>query len=162
MIYTRTETGKIGVVIWGVQFRTTDILTIVESARSNEIAAISGAADNEFYRRLKAIKDYHRRYTNDGIEPMELEFLNRNLEEDEDVEAAFTGEEALGKYLDLNVSFEQYLNLKGVKREKMTYLAYLNEFDRFEDIAKETKSTPDYTKYVTHTCQNSFRCVTCC
>ncbi|TPX40422.1 hypothetical protein SeMB42_g06009 [Synchytrium endobioticum] len=121
-----------------------------DDSRKNEIAAISGATDfSEFYQRLRAIKDYHRRYPNEGYEPFEAEFINRDTEKEaEELEACFTGEEALGKYLDLHVRFEQFLNLKGVKREKGTYLSYLNEFDKFEDISKETRSAADYSKYI--------------
>lgn len=47
-----------------------------------------------------------------------------------ELETMFSGEEAYGKFLDLNLIFEQYLNLKGVK--KVGYLAYLSDCDKFE------------------------------
>ncbi|TPX33358.1 hypothetical protein SmJEL517_g03725 [Synchytrium microbalum] len=123
-----------------------------DESRKNEISAISGATEfTEFYQRLKSIKEYHRRYPNEGFEPFEMEFANRDVIKEEQgmlVDASFTGEEALGKYLDLHILFEQYLNLKGVKGEKMTYLGYLNDFDKFE-VSKETRASSDYFKYVT-------------
>lgn len=38
--------------------------------------AISGATEfSEFYERLKNLKDYHRRYPNEVVEPLELELV---------------------------------------------------------------------------------------
>lgn len=55
------------------------------SARKTEIDALSGANEfSEFYARLKSVKDYHRRYPNESVEPLELEFLNQAQKERED------------------------------------------------------------------------------
>jgi splicing factor 3A subunit 3 len=60
------------------------------------------------------------------------------------IESMFSGEESHGKYLDLNSVFELYVNLPNSK--KLNYLAFLGEFDNFEIIPKETKSTADYAR----------------
>ncbi|RUS25551.1 hypothetical protein BC938DRAFT_471988, partial [Jimgerdemannia flammicorona] len=110
-----------------------------DGARKTEIDALSGANEfSEFYARLKSVKDYHRRYPNESVEPLELEFLNqaqKEREDDgEDQTTLFSGEEGGGRFLDLNAVFERYLNLKGVR--KMDYLIYLSEFDDFEGTLK--------------------------
>ena len=54
-------------------------------ARKTEIDALSGTSEfSEFYGRLKAIKDYHRRYPNETVEPLELEFINQSKQNGDD------------------------------------------------------------------------------
>lgn len=51
----------------------------------------------------------------------------------------FTGEEFLGRYLDLINLHEQHSNLgHGIKR--MNYLQYLDEFDNFDKIPRQAKN----------------------
>ncbi|KAI9358577.1 hypothetical protein DFJ73DRAFT_144259 [Zopfochytrium polystomum] len=119
-----------------------------EGQRKAEINAISGATEfSEFYQRLKDVKDYHRRFPNESVEPMELQFMKMEQEQEvEGLEAIFTGEERLGKFLDLNAVFELYINLKNIK--KVTYQAFIGEFDKFEEVPAETKSTAEYSKFL--------------
>ncbi|RUS17999.1 hypothetical protein BC937DRAFT_89252, partial [Endogone sp. FLAS-F59071] len=121
-----------------------------DGARKTEIDALSGANEfSEFYARLKSVKDYHRRYPNESVEPLELEFLNQAQKEreDEELDKLFSGEEGGGRFLDLNAIFERFVNLKGVR--KVDYLMYLSEFDDFEGLyPKETKKTVEYKQYL--------------
>ncbi|CAG8556524.1 7632_t:CDS:10 [Ambispora leptoticha] len=118
-----------------------------DGARKNEIDALSGTSEfSEFYGRLKAIKDYHRRYPNETVEPLELEFINQAKENGEDdLDKLFSGEEGSGRFLDLHALHEQYVNLKNIK--KLEYLTYLGEFDHFSDYSKENKHG-EYVKYL--------------
>lgn len=51
----------------------------------------------------------------------------------------FTGEEFLGRYLDLTSLHEQHSNLgHGIKR--VNYLQYLDEFDLFDKIPRQAKN----------------------
>jgi splicing factor 3A subunit 3 len=63
----------------------------------------------------------------------------------------FTGEEEYGKYFDLTIIHELYLNLPGIKR--LTYLQYLDSFDVFTppqcNIKRPDKMTDQYFAYVT-------------
>ncbi|KAJ3328122.1 hypothetical protein HDU76_010547 [Blyttiomyces sp. JEL0837] len=119
-----------------------------DGSRKAEIAAITGATEfSEFYQRLRAIKDYHRRYPNETVEPMELEFVKRDPEqEQEELDALFSGEEHHGRFLDLNGVFELYVNLKNVK--KLNYQAYLAEFENLASIPRDTKLSAEYEKYL--------------
>lgn len=65
-----------------------------------------------------------------------------------DLDPLFSGEEMLGKYLDLNTFHSKYINLKGVKKD-IPYHAYLSQCDEFEkSIPKETKKTNEYASYL--------------
>ncbi|CAJ0750125.1 6395_t:CDS:2, partial [Entrophospora sp. SA101] len=56
-----------------------------DGARKSEIDALSGTSEfSEFYARLKSTKDYHRRYPNETVEPLELEFINQAKQITED------------------------------------------------------------------------------
>ncbi|KAI8805888.1 hypothetical protein BJ742DRAFT_818551 [Cladochytrium replicatum] len=136
-----------------------------DGMRKSELSTLLSGSDvseysqSEFYERLKAVKDHHRRHPNEVVEPMDLQFTNRDLSRDEEaVENLFTGEENLGKFLDLHVHFEQYVNLKGVKelyyqkdkskRINTGYIEYVSEFSRFDRVPKETRTSSEYSTYL--------------
>ena len=58
----------------------------------------------------------------------------------------FTDEEGYGKYLDLNETFQKYINLKGIDR--ISYLQYLAEYDHMFAIPREKKNTQEYKRYL--------------
>ncbi|CAI2161914.1 8692_t:CDS:2 [Funneliformis geosporum] len=122
--------------------------TTTLTARKAEIDALSGTSEfSEFYGRLKSIKDYHRRYPNETVEPLELEFINQSKQngDDDELDKLFSGEEGSGRFLDLHALHERYVNLKNVK--KTDYLTYLTEFDHFSEYPKEHKYG-EYLKYL--------------
>ncbi|KAI8885730.1 hypothetical protein K501DRAFT_245453 [Backusella circina FSU 941] len=120
--------------------------------RQSEMEALSGSSEfSEFYERLKVIKEHHRKYPNEPVEPPEMEFIHLNQTKDEadfeELEKLFSGEESFGRYLDLNTLHTLYINLKGVK--KLDYLQYLSEFDDFSHAyPKSIKTTEDYRNYL--------------
>ncbi|KAF9976560.1 hypothetical protein BGZ73_008315 [Actinomortierella ambigua] len=119
-----------------------------DGSRKKEIDAISGANEfEEFYNRLRIVKDHHRRYPNETVEPMELEFVleTPTPEQLASLDSQFTGEESVGRYLDLHELHHMFMNLKNFKRA--SYLQYLSEFTLFEQIPKEDKNS-DYQKYL--------------
>ena len=61
--------------------------------------------------------------------------------------AQFSGEEALGRYFDLNALYERYLNLKHIPRPERGYLGWLETFDQTEKIPKASKNN-DYLQYL--------------
>ncbi|KAI8334018.1 hypothetical protein BC941DRAFT_454794 [Chlamydoabsidia padenii] len=115
---------------------------------------------DEFYEQLGQIKDHHQKYPNEPIEAPEFEFMRnmnqQDYEEDDNMEEAednnlFSGEENLGRYVDLNELHAEYLNLKGVDR--LDYIPYLDRFDRFTDpkvYPINLKSNNDYRLYLDH------------
>lgn len=82
-----------------------------------------------------------------------MEIAAANPEEEEaELEGRFTGEEAFGKYLDLHEQHELFLNLTPAKDEdsegrRVTYLAYISDFDKFDRIPRTSKSRAAYEKW---------------
>jgi len=64
--------------------------------------ALSGEF-NEFYRRLKVVKDYHRRFPNEVVDPMDEEFLQLALDRQEGV-ASMSCQSAAVAVLPFNVA----------------------------------------------------------
>lgn len=135
--------------------RLLDIYNDPEKPLEKEAQAIStGDQFEEFYKQLDEIKDFHKQYPNEPIENLERAYKRRQPGDGEaprvDVDAMFTGEEGFGKFLDLTMIHEQYLNLPGVKR--LPYTQYLGIFDEFTppamNIKRKDKVSDKYFSYV--------------
>ena len=115
-----------------------------DGMRREELMRHSGHEEfTEFYRRLKQIKDFHRKFPNDIEEPMSAIFSRL---EEERVEpelviplVSFSDEEGYGRYIDLHEHHRTFCSLKGVAR--MDYLTYLSTFDRLADIKRDLKNS---------------------
>ncbi|XP_060525947.1 splicing factor 3A subunit 3 [Cylas formicarius] len=122
-----------------------------DGQRKAEVAALTGPNEfQEFYSRLKQIKDFYRKHPNEISVPMSVEFdelgkARENPTEEMANLVEFTDEEGYGKYLDLHECYEKYINLKGI--EKVDYITYLGMFDQLYDVPKERKSG-EYRKYL--------------
>jgi len=120
-----------------------------DGLRKDEVAALSGPHEiTEFYRRLKQIRDFHRQHPNEISIPMSVEFDDFcKLKENTDDEpwVVFTDEEGYGKYLDLHDAYNKYCNIKGL--EKITYIKFLDVFDKLDEIPKE-KKVANYRTYL--------------
>lgn len=118
----------------------------------SEIAAMQTNEFNEFYLRLKNVKDFYRNHQNEIAIPIGAEYEKFVQDRESDINLVdFTDEEGYGKFLDLNENFNRYINLKGIvgtNFSKIDYLTYLNTFDRFYDIPKEKKFHSGYEKYL--------------
>ncbi|BGO89625.1 hypothetical protein NBRC10512_001523 [Rhodotorula toruloides] len=135
--------------------------------RNREIDALSGGGAQggdlaEFYQRLAKVKDYHRKYptaTNVRVGgDREVDFAALEGGDAEWLDKKFTGEEALGRYLDLHELHDEWNNLAppsssgqasagGWKR--YTYLQYLGAVTNFS-LSPQLKSSPAYAKYLTN------------
>lgn len=130
-----------------------------QESRTHEIQQIStGDTYATFYDELNKIKDFHKRYPNEPVENLERAY--KRAEDGGppggfagDINTIFTGEEAFGRFFDLTLPHEDYLNLPGVKNvRKLTYLQYLDNFDVFTPpkciISPQEKMTDQYFAYV--------------
>ena len=127
--------------------------------RKEELDALSGANEfTEFYKRLKTIKDYHRKFPNEAAIPMDAEFTDLPAQREhlvEELETLFSGEESFGRFLDLHPLYDQFINLMANRSDthsaneadKATYTQYVNDFDKFDAIPRE-KKTPEYKRYI--------------
>jgi len=121
--------------------------------RDKEIQAIGGPNEfAEFYSRLKTLKDIHRKNPNETARPLTIEFqeMITFIQDPDRVEkevVRFSDEEGYGKFLDMHLLFEQYINLKGVNR--IEYITYISKFDNLYDISMDkTKKTGAYRSYL--------------
>jgi len=110
-----------------------------DGARQKEIDNLAGNnVLSIFYERLKEIKDYHRRFPNLTIEKLEPPSLEDETEEEVPY-AEFTGEEGYGKYIDIHIIYEKYVNMRQFKDNRVDYLHFLDKFHIFYDIPKALK-----------------------
>ena len=61
--------------------------------------------------------------------------------------ADFSGEEAKGRYVDMHLLHEEYLNLKNI--ERVGYTAYLKLAPRLTEVPQATARSASYAKYLT-------------
>ncbi|KAK5993779.1 Pre-mRNA-splicing factor sap61 [Cladobotryum mycophilum] len=142
-----------------IQIQSKSLLGIYKDesgARAREIQHIgTGDPFEEFYKQLKEVRDHHARYPNEQAENSEQRYRPRKVAESGEplpyiVDSLFSGEEAYGRFFDLNTCHEAYLNLPNVKR--LTYLQYLETFDNFAagfgGVKRSEKLTDQYFQYV--------------
>ncbi|WAR09079.1 SF3A3-like protein [Mya arenaria] len=132
--------------------RTRNLLD-VSRLRKEEVQALYGPNEfQEFYSRLKQLKDFHRKHPNEISVPMSMEFdeINKMRENADDNTnmVEFSDEEGYGKYLDLHECHTHFINLKGM--EKIDYISYLSTFDHLFDVPKERKNAAykEYLQYL--------------
>lgn len=130
-----------------------------KDARMQEVQSLStGDTYATFYDEYSKIKDFHKRYPNEPVENLERAYKNAEHGGPPggfvgDIDNMFTGEEAFGRFFDLTMLHEEYLNLPGVKGvRKLTYLQYLDAFDAFTPpkctLTQQEKMTDQYFSYV--------------
>ncbi|KAF2021203.1 hypothetical protein BU24DRAFT_361813 [Aaosphaeria arxii CBS 175.79] len=129
-----------------------------EGERERELRDLStGETMDSFQKEIASIRDFHRRYPNEGFENLEKMYKRRSPEEQaaviRHVETMFTGEEGFGRYFDLTTLHEQYLNLPGHQHaRRLTYLQYLDAFDVFtppqSSITRSSKLSESYFQYL--------------
>jgi splicing factor 3A subunit 3 len=112
------------------------------SARHKEIESMAGATNefDKFYQEYTELRGINVKHPNLQVEDLEKNYRKRSREEMEDdpITNMFTGEESLGRFLDLNILHEMFLNLRGVP-PSMQYIQYLNEFQLFRKFNPKTK-----------------------
>ncbi|KAH8664449.1 hypothetical protein BX600DRAFT_381884 [Xylariales sp. PMI_506] len=135
-----------------------------DGTRSKEIQQIgTGDPMDEFYKQLTEVKAFHAKYPNEPVENLERAYKPKKLSEGDSVlnmvDSMFTGEEAFGRFFDLQGCHEAYLNLSNAKR--LTYLQFLDIFDNFTPsgaggaaigaaaLKRSEKLTDEYLRYIT-------------
>merc|ERR1719188_431783 len=107
-----------------------DIYQDKDGMRTDDINSLAGQrADKKqgdvwtsFYDKVKEVKDYHRRFTiNQGLPELQSAdwFYQRAFEADRS-DALFSGEEDLGKRVDMHEHFSRYINLKKITTNRRT------------------------------------------
>lgn len=121
----------------------------------------SGADLAEFYQRLAKVKDYHRKYPDTNNVKVggdrDVDFAALEGGDAEWLDKKFTGEEGLGRYLDMHQLHDQWNNLAPASSsgtsnaggwKRLSYLQYLQAVTAFS-LSLPLKATPEYSKYLT-------------
>lgn len=145
--------------------------------RVRELDALAGDRDQpggdlaEFYRRLAQVKDHHRKYpTNQNVRigaDRDVDFSALEHNDPEWLDHRFTGDEGLGRYLDLHELHDRWNNLApasnhgggggggdaggagaGTAWKRVSYLQYLATLTDF-GLARNLKASPAYASYLT-------------
>ncbi|PAA64248.1 hypothetical protein BOX15_Mlig005015g3, partial [Macrostomum lignano] len=122
-----------------------------DGLRKADIQALSGPNEfAELNERLQTIREHHRRRPDEIAAPLSAEFdrfvsIRDNPDEAGAQTVEFSDEEGYGRYLDLHLCHDRYLNLKGV--DCIDYATYLSIFDRLFDVPRERKATAAYRQY---------------
>lgn len=123
--------------------------------RASELSLLKGSDDDgEFPKRLAKVHEFHAKYPQAAPEAFAVDFSS--LESGtagaiDFVDRMFSGEEMVGKYLDLVLQHELFSNLKGVR--KVPYVSYLTQFDLLTGeqatVPNQTKKAEVYRQYLT-------------
>merc|ERR1719188_2448340 len=123
-----------------------DIYQDKDGMRTDDINSLAGQrADKKqgdvwtsFYDKVKEVKDYHRRFTlNQGMpEVQNSEWFYKQAYEADKTEMLFSGEEDLGRRLDMHEHFVKYINLKKIAVQRKLRF-------RQATFARLKKKTPD-------------------
>lgn len=119
----------------------------------------TGESFAEFSRQVQGIREFHKKYPNEPVENLERAYRKRQPGEEGmnglvgEIDNMFTGEEAFGRFFDLTMLHEEFLNLPGTSTtRRLTYLQYLDQFDAFTPpaftLSRAEKMTDQYFQYV--------------
>ncbi|KAF2177495.1 splicesome-associated protein [Zopfia rhizophila CBS 207.26] len=138
--------------------RLLDIYRDANGDKEREVHSLSsGDPFESFFKQVKEIDHFHKRYPNEPVENLEKAYKQRTPEEKAaliaQTDAMFTGEEGSGRYFDMIMLHEQYLNLPHLQgARRVTYLQYLHTFDTFTypdcSLTREQKISDAYFQYL--------------
>lgn len=105
-----------------------DIYQDKDGMRTDDVNALAGQRGDKkqgdvwtsFYDKVKDVKDYHRRFTvNQGLPELQnAEWFYQQAWEADKSETLFSGEEELGKRVDMHLHFMKYINLKKISSNR--------------------------------------------
>lgn len=136
-----------------------DIYKNRQADMRRELELIStGDKTDVFYKQAQEQKEYHTRNPGAPVEDLAKRYRTltkggRSLTGN--IASMFSGEEAYGRFFDLTLLHEEFLNLPGIKApgvKKLNYVQYIDNFDKFNSPAyqmtKRDKKTNDYLSYL--------------
>lgn len=131
--------------------------------RAREWEALAGDVDDEegamteFYARLGHLQAYYQKYPERAISlettatPSILGTQDASLFDFSAMERDFSGEEMGGRFLDLYVPYEMFINLRDVPH--ISYLEYLAQLDSMASVPLATKRSEAYKVYLAKLCE---------
>ncbi|KAL5636706.1 hypothetical protein ACGC1H_000615 [Rhizoctonia solani] len=141
--------------------------------RNQELEQLSSASApddlNDFYAKLKKVKDHHHKYPDSATNgfALELDTLiegavpgSEGGEIDDSFSRLFSGEESFGRYVDLNSNHTEYNNLKHANKRFLPYLQYLTILTEVgapdatgqlgAELNEKTRFSKEYETYLTN------------
>ncbi len=116
---------------------------------------MQGSDLSPFYQQLKKVKDHHRRLPPNipAVDSLELQsIVSKARVSAVNLSTMFSGEEANGRFLDLNAVFEEASSLLGpeaVKEQKFDYLNFLRQFGNLQAFVPEkARSSAAYVSFL--------------
>uniref|UniRef100_H2YT67 Matrin-type domain-containing protein n=1 Tax=Ciona savignyi TaxID=51511 RepID=H2YT67_CIOSA len=134
-----------------VSDKLTELYADRDGLRKEEIQALAGPGEfQEFYKRLKGIREFHKKHPNEIFVPLSAEFVRLDEARENPTDEVsnlveFADEEAYGRFLDLHECFMKYTNLKGI--ERVSYVKYLEIFEKLFEINRDKKNK-QYKEYI--------------
>merc|ERR1719238_1651410 len=105
-----------------------DIYMDKDGMRTDDINALAGHRGDKksgdvwtsFYDKVKEVKDYHRRFSvNQGLpEVQNAQWFYQHAFQSDRSEALFSGEEDLGKRVDMHEHYVKYINIKKITNHR--------------------------------------------
>ncbi|XP_055339644.1 splicing factor 3A subunit 3-like [Paramacrobiotus metropolitanus] len=147
--------------------RLADLYEDKDNLRRQDIAALTNGPFNEFYNRLRGLREYYRKHPEEVSVPLSVQVAafsrlglgntpsrqaaaggEGSAEPEEELLVSFSDEEAHGRFLDLHLLYEKFLNLKGIVPPNFSYHDYLKGFFRLDEVPRDSKNTAAYRQYV--------------
>mmetsp|Transcript_17020 Transcript_17020/g.32298 ORF Transcript_17020/g.32298 Transcript_17020/m.32298 type:complete len:494 (-) Transcript_17020:67-1548(-) len=118
-----------------------DIYDDKNGARAAEHTKMGGAnVFTEFYSRLKATREYHRKHPGASLKLEDAATLPK-------VAPNFTGEENYCKYVDMHDLYKRYTNIRVF--DKCNYYSFLGKFHKLHVVPKDKKiASREYQSYI--------------
>jgi len=118
-----------------------EIMDDKDGSRREELGAMSGKeVFNSFYDRLKDIREYHRKFPDQTDVLYKEDGTLMGLEDQilaEEPIPEFTGEEGMGRWVDMHGLYQRFVNLKMLEGEPMEYLSFLDQVRQLEDLPEK-------------------------
>eukprot|EP01026_Neomeris_dumetosa_P065367 TRINITY_DN6271_c0_g1_i3.p1 TRINITY_DN6271_c0_g1~~TRINITY_DN6271_c0_g1_i3.p1 ORF type:complete len:512 (-),score=69.91 TRINITY_DN6271_c0_g1_i3:269-1774(-) len=115
-----------------------------DSSRKEEIQFIGGGSYVTFYDKVRELRSYHKDHTRQGMDITEVEKTDKLLKLEPQVQ--FTGEEVMGRYLDLHEHYLKYINSSF--GQQIEYYQYVSSFIDVDMIDRRQKLTSQYRNYL--------------
>jgi splicing factor 3A subunit 3 len=146
---------RVKTVVDRIQNATTRVMDIMDDrdgSRREELAAMSGKdVFNNFYSRLKDIRDYHRKFPDQSDLVYKEDGTVMGLEDQilqEEPIPEFTGEEGMGRWVDMHELYNRFVNLKMLDGEPMEYLSFIDQVRALEDLSETRLHMRAYRDWV--------------
>jgi splicing factor 3A subunit 3 len=135
--------------------RVMNVMDDKDGSRREELGALSGKdVFNNFYSRMKDIRDYHRKFPDQSDIVLKEDGSEMTLEDQllaEEPLPEFTGEEGMGRWVDMHLLYNRFINIKLLDGEPMDYLSFLDQVRHLDDLPQQRMFLRSYLDWLEDT-----------